>query len=148
MGFEHGFEDDFLIIKVLYEHSGSWPQKCYDDRYLTGWLRHYIATRRYAFFNFRNTEACDGSRHRWGVSLVYWWHSTKQSPNLIFKGREGGREKFYKNNILSANLAEQQNPSELWTVVLGFIARRTSAGIASRKGCTTRQLSVAALSHE
>ena len=27
-------------------------------------------------------------------------------------GREGGRETFYKNNILSANLAEQQNPSE------------------------------------
>ena len=27
-------------------------------------------------------------------------------------GRERGRETFYENNILSANLAEQQNPSE------------------------------------
>ena len=27
-----------------FERCGSWPQKCYDDRYSTGWLRHYIAT--------------------------------------------------------------------------------------------------------
>ena len=37
-----------------------WLKKCYDDRHSTGWLRHYITNRRYAFFNFRNAEACDG----------------------------------------------------------------------------------------
>ena len=52
-----GFEHD--LIKVLYERCGSWPQKLYDDRYSTGRLRHYIATRRYAFFHFRNAEAGD-----------------------------------------------------------------------------------------
>ena len=46
-----------VLIKVLYERCGSWPQKCYGDGYSTGWLRHFIATRRYEFFNFRNAEA-------------------------------------------------------------------------------------------
>ena len=47
-----------VLIKVLYERCGSWPQKCYGDGYLTGWLRHFIATsRRYEFFNFRSAEA-------------------------------------------------------------------------------------------
>ena len=36
-----------VLIKVLYERCGSWPQKCYGDGYSTGWLRHFIATRRY-----------------------------------------------------------------------------------------------------
>ena len=46
-----------VLIKVLYERCGSWPQKCYGDGYSTGWLRHFIATRRYEFFNFRSAEA-------------------------------------------------------------------------------------------
>ena len=46
-----------VLIKVLYERRGSWPQKCYGDGYSTGWLRHFIATRRYEFFNFRSAEA-------------------------------------------------------------------------------------------
>ena len=46
-----------VLIKVLHERCGSWPQKCYGDGYSTGWLRHFIATRRYEFFNFRSAEA-------------------------------------------------------------------------------------------
>ena len=46
-----------VLIKVLYERCGSWPQKCYGDGYSTGWLRHFIATRRHEFFNFRSAEA-------------------------------------------------------------------------------------------
>ena len=46
-----------ILMKVLYERCGSWPQKCYGDGYSTGWLRHFIATRRYEFFNFRSAEA-------------------------------------------------------------------------------------------
>ena len=46
-----------VLIKVLYERCGSWPQKCYGDGYSTGWLRHFIATRWYEFFNFRSAEA-------------------------------------------------------------------------------------------
>ena len=45
-----------VLIKVLYERCGSWPQKCYGDGYSTGWLRHFIATRPYEFFNFRSAE--------------------------------------------------------------------------------------------
>ena len=46
-----------VLMKVLYERCGSWPQKCYGDGYSTGWLRHFIATRRYEFFNFRSADA-------------------------------------------------------------------------------------------
>ena len=46
-----------VLIKVLYERCGSWPQKCYGDGCSTGWLRHFIATRPYEFFNFRSAEA-------------------------------------------------------------------------------------------
>ena len=46
-----------VLINVLYARRGSWPQKCYGDGYSTGWLRHFIATRRYEFFNFRSAEA-------------------------------------------------------------------------------------------
>ena len=49
-------------FKVLYECCGSWPQKCYDDGCSTGWLRRFIATRRYEFFNFRSADARDGTR--------------------------------------------------------------------------------------
>ena len=49
-----------VLIKVLYERCGSWPQKCYGDGYSTGWLRHFIATRRYEFFNFQSAEARSG----------------------------------------------------------------------------------------
>ena len=55
-----------VLIKVLYERSGSWPQKCYGDGYSTGWLRHFIATRRYEFFNFRNAEARSAIKCRVG----------------------------------------------------------------------------------
>ena len=48
-----------VLIKVLYERCGSWPQKCYGDGYSTGWLRHFIATRRYELFNLRSAEARD-----------------------------------------------------------------------------------------
>ena len=53
-----------VLIKVLYERRGSWPQKCYGDGYSTGWLRHFIATRRYEFFNFRSAEARSGTEKR------------------------------------------------------------------------------------
>ena len=49
-----------VLIKILYERCGSWPQKCYGGGYSTGWLRHFIATRRYEFFNFRSAEARSG----------------------------------------------------------------------------------------
>ena len=58
-----------VLIKVLYERYGSWPQKCYGDGYSTGWLRHFIATRRYEFFNFRSAEA----RSAGG----WWWSCPK-----------------------------------------------------------------------
>ena len=50
-----------VLIKVLYERCGSWPQQCYGDGYSTGWLRHFIATRQYEFFNFRSAEARSGT---------------------------------------------------------------------------------------
>ena len=57
-----------VLIKVLYERCGSWPQKCYGDGYSTGWLRHFIATRRYEFFNFRSAEARSDFD---AISMVY-----------------------------------------------------------------------------
>ena len=58
-----------VLIKVLYERCGSWPQKCYGDGYSTGWLRHFIATRRYEFFNFRSAEARSDKVLRLNVKL-------------------------------------------------------------------------------
>ena len=57
-----------VLIKVLYDRCGSWPQKCYGDGYSTRWLRHFIATKRYEFFNFRSAEARseDNSINRYG----------------------------------------------------------------------------------
>ena len=60
-----------VLIKVLCERCGSWPQKCYGDGYSTGWLRHFIATRRYEFFNFRSAEARDAGAGESLLSIVY-----------------------------------------------------------------------------
>ena len=59
-----------VLIKVLYERCGSWPQKCYGDGYSTGWLRHFIATRRYEFFNFRSAEARSAYSHPTDFILI------------------------------------------------------------------------------
>ena len=56
-----------VLIKVRYDRCGSWPQKCYGDGYSTGWLRHFISTRRYEFFNFRSAEA----RSAANISVCY-----------------------------------------------------------------------------
>ena len=61
-----------VLIKVLYERFGSWPQKCYGDGYSTGWLRHFIVTRRYEFFNFRSAEARSGNRRELLPRQLIW----------------------------------------------------------------------------
>ena len=75
-----------VLIKVLYDRCGSWPQKCYGDGYSTGWLRHFIATRRYEFFNFRSAEARSG----WALSTgpkgfrlrKSWLYSIASTPDI------------------------------------------------------------------
>ena len=53
-------------------------RKYYDDRYSTGWLRHFITTRRAAFFNFPDAEACHLQTrllavHVWLVQESFQW---------------------------------------------------------------------------
>ena len=74
-----------VLIKVLYERYGSWPQKCYGDGYSTGWLCHFIATRRYQFFNFRSAEACDDpvQKSKFGACSVTGYCSFKTTRDFV-----------------------------------------------------------------
>ena len=72
-----------ILIKVLYERCGSWPQKCYGDGYSTGWLRHFIATRRYEFFNFRSAEARSGTPDNRRLTSDMWSDVCCQTSDLI-----------------------------------------------------------------
>ena len=52
-----------ILIKVLYERCGSWPQKCYDVRYSTG-LSYYIGP------HSNQTLRIFYVPERWGL----WWN--------------------------------------------------------------------------
>ena len=69
----------------FYERCGSWPQKCYGDGYSTGWLCHFIATRRYQFFNFRSAEACDDpvQKSKFGACSVTGYCSFKTTRDFV-----------------------------------------------------------------
>ena len=86
-----------VLIKVLYERCGSWPKKCYGDGYSTGWLRHFIATRRYEFFNFRSAEA-RSDLYLFGHPRATWVFSKLQGLRYYFPENFSYDLKFYESD--------------------------------------------------
>ena len=113
-----------VLIKVLYERCGSWQQKCYGDGYSTGWLRHFIATRRYEFFNFRSAEA-RSDFFTFGKCEAGVEHNT-QAPEEI---------PTLRLSLITRHGAISLSGSQLWIVALGHknIIRRLVSQICHKK---------------